>query len=38
LPLPGPINVTWATWSLVSTVTDSYGWPMSRPYRGRHVF
>ncbi|COX03509.1 Uncharacterised protein [Mycobacterium tuberculosis] len=23
LPLPGPISVTCATWSLVSTVTDS---------------
>src|ERR1700758_3328372 len=29
LPLPGPISVTCATWSLVSTVTDSYGAPMT---------
>src|SRR6202161_1159295 len=34
LPLPGPINVTCATWSFVSTRTDSYGWPMGRLYRG----
>src|ERR1700722_16371984 len=34
LPLPGPINVTCATLSLVSTRTDSYGWPMGRLYRG----
>src|ERR1700679_613849 len=34
LPLPGPINVTWATWSLCSMVTDSYGSPMTKPYRG----
>src|ERR1700733_5954615 len=34
LPLPGPINVTCATWSLRSMVTDSYGSPMTRPYRG----
>src|ERR1700722_3879142 len=34
LPLPGPINVTCATWSLVSRRTDSYGWPMGRLYRG----
>src|ERR1700722_15590107 len=33
LPLPGPINVTCATLSLVSTRTDSYGWPMGRLYR-----
>src|SRR5271156_293572 len=34
LPLPGPINVTCATLSLVSRRTDSYGWPMGRLYRG----
>ena len=31
LPLPGPISVTCATWSLISTVTDSYVSPMPRP-------
>src|SRR5271154_358191 len=34
LPLPGPIKVTCATLSLVSTRTDSYGWPMGRLYCG----